>query len=328
MRRRKFITLLGGAAAAWPLAARAQRPGMPVIGFLNSSTPDGQPRRLRSFHQGLSEGGYVEGQNAVIEYRWAGNEFKRLPELADDLVRRHVTVIATGYNVAAILAAKAATRTIPIVFQTGVDPVKAGLVASLSRPSGNLTGVTNSSNEIVPKQLQILHELVPAATVFTLLVNPSNPASSVDIISQAEKAASTIGVQLHILRASTERDFESAFDNVHQLKAGALMISPDSLFSSRHAQFAALALRHKVPTISPFGEYAVAGGLVSYGGSDTEQARQAGIYTGRVLKGEKPADLPVLQVAKVELTINLKIAKALGLTIPLPLLGRADETIE
>jgi putative ABC transport system substrate-binding protein len=326
MRRRDF---LGGIAisATWPLAARAQL-AMPVVGFLNSSTPNGQPPRLRSFQQGLGETGFVEGQNVGIEYRWAGNQFKRLPELADDLVRRKVTVIAAGYNVTAILAAKAATTTIPIVFQTGVDPVKAGLVASLSRPGGNLTGVTNSSNEIAPKQLQILNEMAPATTVFAMLVNPSNPASSADIISQAEKAASTIGMQLHILRASTDRDLESTFVSVRQLGAGALMISPDSFFSSRNAQIAELALRNNVPTISPFREYAIAGGLVSYGGSDTEQARQAGIYTGRILKGEKPADLPVFQVAKVELTINLKIAKALGLAIPLPLLGRADEVIE
>ena len=325
MRRREFIAGLG-ATAAWPLAARAQT-AMPTIGFLNSSSPDREAERVRAFSQGLSETGYVEGRNVRIEYRWANGQLDRLPELANDLVRRQVTVIAAGYNLAADLAAKAATTTIPIVFQTGVDPVRAGLVASLNRPGGNLTGVINLSNEVVPKHIELLHQLVPAAKVIALLVNPTNPAAAT-ISADAQAAARTIGVQLHVLHVSTERDVENAMAQLPQLRAGALAFSPDTLFASRYEQLAELALRHAVPTISPFRAYAVAGGLMSYGGSVTDQGHQAGVYTGRILKGEKPADLPVFRVTKVELTVNLKAAKALGITVPLPLLGRADEAIE
>jgi putative ABC transport system substrate-binding protein len=326
MRRSEFITLLGG-AVAWPLAARAQQPAMPVIGFLSSGSPNQQAERLRAFLEGLSETDYVERRNVVVEYRWAENQFERLPELANDLVRQQVTVIAVGYNLAAVRAAKAATAIIPVVFQTGVDPVEAGLVASLNRPGGNLTGVTNLSNQVVPKQLEILHELVPATTVMALLVNPTNPAAE-SISKDAQAAAQMIGLQLYVLHASSERDFETTFAKLRDLRAGALVISPDTFLNSRSGQLAALALRYAVPTISPFRADAVAGCLMSYAGSVSDQGRQAGVYTGRVLKGEKPADLPVMQVTKVELIINLKTAKALGLTIPLPLLGRADEVIE
>jgi putative ABC transport system substrate-binding protein len=263
MQRREFIALLGGAAAAWPLAARAQQPTMPVIGFLNSTSSDQEVYRVRAFRQGLSETGYVEGRNVAIEYRWAEGKNDRLPELANDLVRRQVTVIAAGYNIAADLAAKAATTTIPIVFQTGVDPVEAGLVASLNRPGGNLTGVTNLSNQVVPKHLEVLHELVPAAKIIALLVNPTNPAAET-ISRDAQAAAQTIGLELHVLRVSTERDFETVFANLRQLQAGALVISPDSFFNIRSEQLAALALRYAVPTISAFRAYAVTGGLMSY----------------------------------------------------------------
>jgi putative ABC transport system substrate-binding protein len=326
MRRRDFITLLGGTAAVWPLVARAQQP-MPVIGFLSSSSPDREPDRVRAFRQGLNSAGYEEGRNVRIEYRWAEGHNDRLPELANDLVRRQVTVIAAGYNLAADLAAKAATTTIPIVFQTGVDPVRAGLVASLNRPDGNLTGVINLSNEVVPKHLELLHQLVPAAKVIALLVNPTNPAVRT-ISADAQAAADTIGVQLHVLHTSTERDIENALAKLPQLRASALAFSPDTLFASRYEQLADLTLRHAVPTISPFRAYAAAGGLMSYGGSVTDQGHQAGVYTGRILKGERPADLPVFRVTKIELTINLKTAKALGVTVPMSLLGRADEVIE
>jgi putative ABC transport system substrate-binding protein len=327
MRRREFLGAVGCMAVGLPHAALAQQPATPVIGFLSSTWPDRETERVRAFHQGLSEVGYAEGRNVAIEYRWAEGRNDLLLELAKDLARRQVTVVAAGYNLAGVLAAKAATATIPIAFQTGVDPVRAGLVASLNRPGGNLTGVINLSNEVVPKHLELLHELVPTAKVMALLVNPTNPA--VETISRDVRvAAETIGLQLHVLQASTERDFETAFDKVHQVQASALVISPDSLFNSRSEQLAALTLRHAVPTISAFRADAAAGALMSYGGSVADQGRQAGVYTGRILKGEKPADLPVLQVTKVELVINLKTAKALRLTVPIPLLGRADEVIE
>jgi len=327
MRRREFITLLGGAATTLPLRVRAQQPTIPVIGFLNSGSFDREVNRARAFHQGLSETGYEEGHNVAIEYRWAEGRNDRLPELANDLVRRQVTVIAAGYNLAADLAAKTATATIPIVFQTGVDPVKAGLVASLNRPGGNLTGVSNLSNAVVPKLLELVHELVPAVKAIALLVNPTNPASKT-ISSDAQAAAATIGLELHVVHASSDRDLETAFADLQQSRIGAIVISPDAFFISRGDQLAALARPHAVPTVSAFRADAVAGGLLSYGGSVTDQGRQAGVYCGRILKGEKPADLPVVQVMKVEMTVNLKTAKALGIKVPLPLLGRADEVIE
>jgi putative tryptophan/tyrosine transport system substrate-binding protein len=328
IRRREFITLLGGTAAVWPLTAHAQQPAMPVIGWLSSESPGPYASRLRAFHQGLSETGYVEGRNVAIEYRWAeSHQVDRLPALAADLVRRQVTVIATPGSTAAALAAKAATATIPIVFQIGTDPVELGLVASLNRPGGNLTGVTSLNAELGPKRLEVLHELVPAATVMGLLVNPTDNPNLESQLRDLQAAARTLGLpQLHVLHASTERDFDGAFAELVQLRAGGLVIGANTLFSIE--QLAELAIRHAVPAISPYRDFAAAGGLMSYGGSLPDQHRLVGNYTGRILKGEKPADLPVQQVTKVELVINMKTAKALGLTFPITLLGRADEVIE
>jgi putative ABC transport system substrate-binding protein len=325
IRRRDFITLLGG-AGAWPLAARAQQPKTPVIGYLNGSSPDLSAPSLAAFRQGLKEAGYVEGENVAIEFRWAEDHNDRMPMLAADLVRRQVNVIATGGSPAA-LAAKAATTTIPIVFQTGVDPVAMGLVANLNRPSGNLTGVTTLGSELGPKRLELLHDLVPTATNIALLVNPTNPDAETQSRG-AQAAAGTLGLQLHVLRASAERDFDTVFATLLKLRPSALVIGADPFFISRREQIGALALRHAVPAIYQFREFAAAGGLMSYGSSLTDSVRLAGVYTGRILRGEKPADLPVQQSTKVELIINLKTAKALGLAVPLALLTRADEVIE
>ena len=327
MKRREFITLLGGAAAAWPLAARAQQPAMPVIGFLSSVLPDRDAGRLRAFRQGLAETGYVEGRNVAIEYRWAEEQNDRLPALAADLVRRQVAVIATAGDVLGAVAAKAATTTIPIVFTTGRDPVEIGLVPSLNRPGGNLTGVATLGAELEPKRVELLHEAIPAATIVGALVNPAS--RNAEFLSRDLRAAARIlGLELHVLNAVTEGDFDSVFADLVRLRAGGLVIATDALFISRSEQVAALALRHAVPAIFQFHAFAAAGGLMSYGGSLADLYHRSGVYTGRVLNGEKPADLPVQQSTKAELIINLKTAKALGITFPLPLLGRADEVIE
>jgi ABC-type uncharacterized transport system substrate-binding protein len=325
MNRREFITLLGGAAAAWPIMARAQRPEIPVVAFLNGGSPDGYAPMVAAFHQGLKDTGYVEAQSVRIEYRWADGQYGRLPAMAADLVHRQVAVIVT--NSPGMLAAKAATTTIPIVFTTSGDPVELGFVASLARPGRNITGVTQLNVEVAPKRLELMYELVPTATIMAVLVNPAYPSAEIQSRGM-QAAARTLGVQLHILRASNERDIDDAFATLAQLRAGAFVISSDPFFNSRAEQFAALALRHAVPTIFQYREFAAAGGLMSYGGSIIDSYRQAGVYTGRILKGEKPADLPVQQSTKVELIINLKTAKALGLEVPRTLIARADEVIE
>jgi ABC-type uncharacterized transport system substrate-binding protein len=327
MRRREFITLLGGAAVAWPLAARAQQPGVPVIGFLSGAAPDPFKHLVAAFREGLKETGYIEGQNSTIEYRWAEGQYERLPILAADLARRQVAVIAATGGTQAGLAAKAATATIPIVFSSGIDPITAGLVASLNRPGGNVTGVYLLISELDPKKLGLLRELVPDASVIAVLLNPH----SADIRARSaavQEAARTVGQQIHPLHASTERELETAFVSLAQLRAGALVVSSDPFFNSRRDQLVALAARYSIPAIYEGREYAMAGGLISYGTSLAEGYRQVGLYTGRILKGEKPADLPVVQPTKFEFVINLKTAKALGLTVPASMQLLADEVIE
>ena len=325
MKRREFITLIGGAAVAWPLAARAQQPPMPVIGFLNAESPQGYARPLAAFLKGLGETGYFDGQNVAIEYRWAEGQNDRLPALAADLVRRQVAVIAATAAPAA-LAAKAATTTIPIVFEGGMDPVGVGLVARLDRPGGNVTGVTQLNIEVAAKRLELLHELVPKANVMSFLINPTDAGKGEQPDMQA--AARRLGVDLHVLNASTERDFDAVFANPAQLRAGGLVIGSGAFFVARQEQLAALAVRHAVPAVFENRQFVVAGGLMSYGGSLTDAYRMTGVYTGRILKGEKPGDLPVQRGTKVELYINLKSAKALGLTVPPTMQARADEMIE
>jgi putative ABC transport system substrate-binding protein len=327
MKRRDFITLLGGAAVAWPITARAQQPAMPVIGFLNGASQEGYAPSVAAFRQGLNEAGYVEGQNVTIEYRWAEGQYDRLPSLAAELIQQKVSVIAATSTPAA-LAAKAATSTVPIVFTTGGDPIKLGLVASMRRPGGNVTGATQLTVEVGPKRLELARELFPGATTFALLVNPANPVAAT-VSKDLQAVADTLAVRLHVLHASTEADFEAVFATAAQLRAAALVISTaDPLFNSHAAQLGALALRHSVPAIYQLREFATAGGLMSYGGYTTDTYRLGGVYTGRILKGEKPADLPVVQSTKVELIVNLKTARALGIIVPLPLSGRADEVIE
>jgi putative tryptophan/tyrosine transport system substrate-binding protein len=326
MRRREFITLLGAGAAAWPLAARAQQP-MPVIGFLNGGSPDLFANLVRAVRQGLKETGYIEGQNVAIEYRWAEGQNDKLPTLAADLVRRQATVIVATTTPAA-LAAKATTATIPIVFFVAGDPVELGLVASLNRPGGNLTGTTTLTLEVGPKRLELLHEMVPTATIIALLVNPTSPNLAEAQARDLQIAARILGLQIHVMHASADRDLDSVFATLVQLKAGGLVISSDSFLFSRSEQLAALAARHAMPAIYPFREHAAAGGLMSYGASLEDSHRLTGAYAGRILKGEKPADLPIQQSTKFELVINIKTAKTLGINVPLHLQQIADEVIE
>ena len=326
MKRRAFITLIGGAAAGWPLAAWAQQPAMPVIGFLSSSALADRARYLPAFRQGVRETGYVEGQNVVIEYRWAQDQHDVLPDLAADLVRRQVTVIA-AHDTPSSMVAKAATTTIPIVFASGGDPVKLGLVASLNRPGGNVTGVTFVVSELGAKLLGLLHELQPGAVRVGVLVDP-NFAPTQSFVSDVQAAALSIGKQIEVLEASTGRDIDTAFARVAQKPIDALLVAPNPLFNNRRVQLATLAGYHRVPAIYPLRDFAEAGGLMSYGTSITDAHRQAGVYTGRILKGEKPADLPIIQSIKFEFVINLNTAKAFGLNFPPGLLAIADEVIE
>ena len=323
--RRKFLATLGGAAAAWPLAARAQQAAMPVIGFLNSASADAYARFTAAFHQGLAETGFVVGQNVAIEYRWADGHYERLPALAAELVRLGVAVIAVSGPAAP--PAKAATTTIPIVFTAGYDPIELGLITSLSRPGGNLTGVSILNVELGPKRLELLHEVVPTAAIVALIINPANPNAGSQT-RELQGAAAALGLKLHVLHASSDRELTAAFATLRELRAGALLIGADPFFNSQSQLLATLAGRHAIPAIYQYREFAAAGGLMSYGGSLTDSYRQAGVYTGRILAGAKPGELPVQQSTKVELIINLKTAKALGITFPLPLIGRADEVIE
>jgi putative ABC transport system substrate-binding protein len=327
MRRREFIAGFGGTAVAWPLAARAQQPAMPTIGFLNAASPQNYKRPLSAFLKGLGDAGYVEGHNVAIEYRWANDQYDQLATLAADLVNRQVSVIAATTTPAA-LAAKAATTTIPIVFETAGDPVQLGLVASLNQPGGNVTGITQLTVGLVPKELELLHELVPTARVIALLVNQANSIVAETETSELLSAARTLGLELRVLNASTERDFDAAFANVIRLQAGGLVIATDILFTSHSEQLAMLAARHAVPAVYKGREFAASGGLMSYGSDITDSYRLAGVYAGRILKGGKPADLPVQQATKIELIVNLKTAKALGINVPNTLIGRADEVIE
>jgi putative tryptophan/tyrosine transport system substrate-binding protein len=327
MKRRAFIALLGG-AATWSLAVRAQQRTMPVIGYIGTGSRETDAFRLPSFHQGLSESGYAEGRNVSIEYRWAEGHNDRFPAIVAELVRREVAVIAVPASTPGALAAKTATTTIPIVFYIGLDPVELGLVASLNRPGGNLTGVTGWNVTVGPKRLELLHEVLPTATIMALLVNPTSPNLADADSREQQAAARTLGLKLSILHASTEREFDAVFARLAELRASGLVIGTDSLFNTRKEELAALSLHHRVPTIHQYREFAAAGGLMSYGTETADLSRQVGVYTGRILKGEKPAEIPVQQATKVELTVNLKTAKALGLSMPTALLVRADEVIE
>ena len=325
MHRRKFLGLTG-AAVAWPVAARAQQP-MPVIGYLSSGSPQGFATRLAAFRLGLQETGFSEGQNVSIEYRWAEGKNDRLSAMAAELVQRRVNVLATPGGINAAMAAKKATATIPIVFETGADPVAAGLVGSLSRPKENITGVTSLNVEVGPKRFELLRQLLPATAPVVLLINPTNPNSR-PVVEEAGTAARSLNLDLHILEAGSERDFDGVFARLGELHAGGMVVAPDPFFISRSSQLALLTIRHRVIAIFHTREFVAAGGLLSYGGSTAESHRQAGIYTGRILTGSKPEDLPIQQITKVELFINLNAARALGLAIPATLLARADEVIE
>jgi putative tryptophan/tyrosine transport system substrate-binding protein len=328
MRRREFLGVLGGAGAGWPLAANAQQPAIPVIGFLDSRSPDALTERLRGFRQGLKDTGAVEGENVAIEYRWAENQFDRLPGLAAELVRRQVAVIATSGGPAAAFAAKAATMTIPIVFTAAEDPVRRGLVTSLARPGGNLTGINFFNLELVTKQLELLRELVPVATRVAVLVNPANATVTETTLRDAESAARSMGLQIQAVRASTNREIDAAFTIFVRERPDALFVGGDPFLNARRVQLALLAGRQGIPAIYSGREFADAGGLMSYGSDITDAYRQQGVYVGRILKGAKPADMPVLQSTKFELVINAQTARILGLTVPSSLLARADEVIE
>jgi putative tryptophan/tyrosine transport system substrate-binding protein len=326
MRRRDFVTLIGG-AAMWPLAARAQQPAMPVVGYLYAGAPEASADLVAAFRKGLSETGYVEGQNVAIEYRWTRNEFDRLPELVADLIRRRVTVIAAPGSAAAAAAAKAATATIPVIYSGGADPVQAGLVASLNRPGGNVTGITTMNAETGTKRLGLLHELLPQAVRFAVLVNPINSLTE-PFVADLRAAAAVFGAQIDVFNCSTIGEIDMAFVSLAQRQTDALVVGVDTLFLNRRVQVATLAAHHRLPAIYTVREQAEVGGLMSYGSSFTDLFRQTGIYVGRILKGEKPADLPVLRASMFEFVINLQTAKTLGLTVPPTLLARADEVIE
>ena len=329
LKRREFITLLGGAAAAWPLAAQAQQPAMPVIGLLSPASPDSFAHFMRAFRQGLKDSGYVEGENVAIDYRWAEGQYDRLPALAAELVRRPVAMIAATGGPSSALVAKAATTTIPIVFNVGEDPVRLGLVASLARPGGgNLTGINFFSVELVAKRLELLHELVPGATRIAVLVNPANPANAEPTTRDVEAPARDIGLQIKVLRAASSSEINAAFATLVREQFNALFVGGDAFFTSRRVQLAVLAARHAVPAIYPQRDFPEAGGLMSYGASLADTYRQLGVYAGRILKGAKPADLPVEQASRFELVINAETAKALGIDVPATLLARADEVIE
>jgi putative tryptophan/tyrosine transport system substrate-binding protein len=327
MRRRDFISLVGGSAVAWPLAARAQQSALPVIGFLNPASPDAFADRLRGFRQGLKDTGYVEGENVAIVYRWAEDQLDRLPALAADLVRRQVAVIATVTS-HSTFAAKAATTSIPIIFSLAEDPVRLGLIASIARPGGNATGINILSGELVAKRLELLRELVPGAARVAVLVNPANATSTETTVRDVELAARTIGLQIQVLNASTSREIDAAFAALARERPDALLVATDTLFTTRRVQMSLQAMRHAIPATYSAREVVEAGGLMSYGSNLTDALRQAGAYTGRILKGAKPADLPVVQASKFELVINHQTARMLGLTVPDKLLVAADEVIE
>jgi putative ABC transport system substrate-binding protein len=328
MKRREFIAFAGGAALAWPLVAHAQQPALPLIGILATTSTETNATRLAAFREGLRVAGYVEGQNVNIEYRWAEADSGRLPELAAQLLDHHVTVLVAAGGTASALAAKAATASVPIIFGIGSDPVAVGLVATLNRPGGNVSGVTSLNVEVAPKRLELLREILPSATNMALLINPAVPALAESAVRVSQAAAQAAGLQLHVLNASNDRDFDTVFDTLSKLHVDALAITPDNLFTANSELLASLTIRHAVPAIFEFRRFVAAGGLMSYGSSEAEYYHLIGTYAGRVLKGDKPADLPVQQSTKVELIINLKTAKALGITVPLSLLGRADEVIE
>jgi putative ABC transport system substrate-binding protein len=327
MRRREFIISVGGAAATWPFAALAQQAVMPVVGYISAQSPDAGETRAAAFRRGLQETGYIVGQNVAIEYHWAEQQIDRLPAMAADLVKRHVTVIATGTTPAA-LAAQAATTKIPIVFETGSDPVRLGLVANLNRPGGNVTGVTNLLVEVTPKRLELLHELLPTAKVMALLLNPDDRALAQAQVREVLSAARNRGLELHVLNARSEGDLDAVFADIKRLRVGGLVIGAGSVVTGSLNKLAALTIRHAVPAISQYRDFPAAGGLMSYGSDIFDSYRLAGVYTGRVLKGENPAELPVVQASKFELVINLKTAKALGISVPPSMQARADEMVE